>query len=160
MKFAFVVTIAALASSASCSQAPTPPVPRKLQMGCRSPNFCRKDENPVALIASAIRANPAATRFRLTWNDSLGGAYNSGTMVYDKTNHVLKFHNFDGDWGSSTLRDYMFTPVTDQLLFSLVAKYNTVNGAAQLHPNSLVTLLPRYGRRAFCLRKEWRKYNN
>ena len=33
-----------------CARLPLPPAVQKLQMGCRSPNFDSKDENPVAIL--------------------------------------------------------------------------------------------------------------
>ena len=44
------IAVAALLSFGGCARLPLPPAVQKLQMGCRSPNFDSKDENPVAIL--------------------------------------------------------------------------------------------------------------
>lgn len=124
-----------------------------VQLGCRSPKFAYVDENPVAVIASSIVKDKVSSRFRVTWGDSLGGASDQGTMLYDRKRNILKFYNTGGHIeGYAYRRSYLFTRISDKNIIQLSNKYNNQNRVRNLDPfDSLPKLLPTFGCKSYKL---------
>jgi len=127
---------------------------QEVQLGCqRSPMFADpySYDNPFVVFAQATKKNFTAPLFRVSWQDVLGGAWDKGTMLYDRKNSQLRYFVEGGDEGGSYQKNYVFLGVKDAT-FQGLFRFNTREKIQQLLPFSFIQTLPRLGYRTRKLR--------
>ena len=107
---------------------------------------CTSDSvNQAKSLATAIQKNPKVTRFLMTWQWEVFSTSAAGAVVYNRKAHMLRFRTLGGFSarstapGSSPMKNYLYTQVTDATLLQLAK----VGGGASL--SGSFEKLPAYG---------------
>jgi hypothetical protein len=91
---------------------------------------------PLIKLASALRENAKARRFRVSWSFVIGPSGASSTVLYDRDHRVLKLYSKHNNQHGARVSHYGFLPVTDEAIHKLAQKYQD-NDAAMGHYDEL-----------------------
>ncbi len=78
---------------------------------------------PVVVLAEALRKDKKSTRFRVTWGTIVLSFNSTSTVLYDRVEHTIKLYSFGGDEMGGYVDHYLYTKVTDDIIFSIADKY-------------------------------------